>query len=369
MDWLGNWSTVGTVLSPLNAANIHETRTYMVNATYNPNLAYSFRVVAQNTIGYGLGFPTMTAKSVSNSVTLGTTPPAPTNLTAVLQAGPQVRLTWRDNATNESGFVIERSIDGVNFSFLANAPARNNTGNVTFTDTSVKNATTNMTYTYRVAAGNVAGNSVWSNYAAVAVPLVTRPLAPSNLTATLATGPQINLAWTDNSTNETGFVIERSANGGAFTQIATVAAGAVTFTDTAVAPSLMNVTYTYRVAASNSAGTSAFSNTASATVPALPAAPGNFMIVSGPNANKTRSVVLSWADQSNNETGFTIQRATNSLFTQGLTTVNVAANTTTFTVTGLSRGTQYWFRIRSNNGTFVFSVWVNATPFPITTNP
>ena len=38
-------------------------------------------------------------------------------------------------------------------------------------------------------------------------------------------------------------------------------------------------------------------------------------------------------------------------------------------VTGLNRNTTYYFRIRVNNGTFVFTAYVNATPFPITTNP
>jgi hypothetical protein len=91
--------------------------------------------------------------------------------------------------------------------------------------------------------------------------------------------------------------------------------------------------------------------------------------VNGPNANKSRSVILSWIDNSSNETGFTIQRATNSTFTLGLTSVSVPADTASYTWTGLSRGTQYWFRIRSNNGTFVFSVWLNAVPSPILTNP
>ena len=370
MNWGGTWSDVGTVLSPLNVANTHGQRSYTVPTTYNPNQAYSYRVVAQNTIGYGIGFPTMTAQSASDTVvTLGTPPAAPTNLTAALQTGPQVRLTWRDNATNESGFVIERSDNGGPFVQIGTAPARNNTGNATYTDTTVRNATTAMTYTYRVAAGNVAGPSAWSNNVTTAVALTTSPVAPSSLTATLAGGPQIDLAWRDNSSNETGFVVQRSTNGVNFTQIATTAAGVVSFTDTAVAPAVSNVTYTYRVAATNGAGTSTFSNTAAATVPALPAAPGNFTAVNGPNANRNRSVLLSWTDQSNNETSFTIQRATNSLFTQGLATVNVPAGSNTFTVSGLSRGTQYWFRIRSDNGIYVYSVWVNAVPSPITTNP
>ncbi|HSB64925.1 MAG TPA: fibronectin type III domain-containing protein, partial [Anaerolineales bacterium] len=97
--------------------------------------------------------------------------------------------------------------------------------------------------------------------------------------------------------------------------------------------------------------------------------PSNLFLVNGPNKNKLRSVILTWADNSNNETGFTIERATNALFTQGLTTTNVGANVTTLTQTGLSPNTQYWFRIRANNGPIVFTVWVNATPFPILTNP
>ena len=80
-------------------------------------------------------------------------------------------------------------------------------------------------------------------------------------------------------------------------------------------------------------------------------------------------MILNWIDNSSNETGFTIQRATNSLFTQGLTTTTVAANVKTLTVTGLGINTQYWFRIRANNGTIISTFWVNAVPFPIRTNP
>jgi hypothetical protein len=97
--------------------------------------------------------------------------------------------------------------------------------------------------------------------------------------------------------------------------------------------------------------------------------PTNFTVVNGPLVKKLDSVILNWIDNSNNETGFTVQRATNSLFTQGLTTVTVGANTTTLTVTGLAKNTQYWFRIRTNNGTFIFTNWMNASPFPILTNP
>ena len=74
-------------------------------------------------------------------------------------------------------------------------------------------------------------------------------------------------------------------------------------------------TYAYRVAATNLAGSSTWSNTATITVPG---APSNFLAQNGPNSGTSRSVVLRWTDNSTIETGFTIQRATNSTFTQGL---------------------------------------------------
>jgi hypothetical protein len=370
----GTWTDVGVVLSPLSSPNIHQLRTFTVPGTYNPAQAFRYRVVAKNTVGYGAEFPSMTVQSMTAELPVGTAPLAPTTLTAVQQAGPQVRLTWRDNATNETGFAIERSDNGGPFVQIAIAPARNNTGNVTFTDTSIKTATTNMTYTYQVAALNPVGPSAYSNLVTVAVAVGTLPTAPTSLTAVLQAGPQVALSWIDNAVNETGFVIQRSTNGGAYSTIGTFAASAgtgirVTTVDATAMPSFTNVTYTYRVAATNSVGSSAFSNTAYAVVPALPATPSNLIVVNGPNKNKSRSVILVWSDNSSNETGFTIQRATNSLFTQGLTTVTVGANVTTLTQTGLTANTQYWYRIRANDGTIIFTVWVNATPFPITTNP
>ena len=91
------------------------------------------------------------------------------------------------------------------------------------------------------------------------------PAAPSGLSATAISRNQINLAWTDNSSNETGFQIERSRAGGAFSLIATTAANATAYSNTSgLTP---NKTYSYRVRAINAAGSSAYSNTASATTP------------------------------------------------------------------------------------------------------
>ena len=59
------WNAVGTIVVPLDQPNVHETRTWIDPVAFNPNVIWYYRVVAQNTLGYGAGFPTMTAQSTS----------------------------------------------------------------------------------------------------------------------------------------------------------------------------------------------------------------------------------------------------------------------------------------------------------------
>jgi predicted phage tail protein len=97
----------------------------------------------------------------------------------------------------------------------------------------------------------------------IVVPL---PPAPSALTATAVSRTQINLSWTDNSGDESGFKIERCRNASCtnFAQIAQVGANVTTFADTTVSK---NTAYNYRVRAFNTSGNSSYSNTAGAKTP------------------------------------------------------------------------------------------------------
>jgi hypothetical protein len=88
------------------------------------------------------------------------------------------------------------------------------------------------------------------------------PQAPTNLTATAASSSQINLSWTDNSNNETGFKVERSKYGTRFNQIAARGANVTTYSNIGLAAS---TTWYYRVRAYNGGGNSDYSNVASAT--------------------------------------------------------------------------------------------------------
>ena len=268
-------------------------------------------------------------------------PAAPTNLAANTVSSSQINLTWTDNANNESGFRIEQSTDGTNFTQIATAGSNA----VSFSVTGLSASTT---YFYRVASFNSAGDSGFSNTASAttSAPPTSVPAAPSGLNATAVSSSQINLTWTDNANNESGFRIEQSTDGTNFTQIATAGSNAVSFSVTGLSAS---TTYFYRVASFNSAGTSGFSNTASATTsgpPApVPAAPSG---LSATAVSRTQ-INLSWTDNSGDESGFRIERCKNPNCTSFVQIAEVGANVTTFADTTVNRNTSYNYRVRAFN--------------------
>jgi hypothetical protein len=94
---------------------------------------------------------------------------------------------------------------------------------------------------------------------------VTPPSAPTNLSANTVSTSEIDLAWIDTSSDETGFVVDRSDDGVNYTSIASLEADTTTFSDSGLAA---NTTYSYQVAAVNDAGLSDYSATANATTQA-----------------------------------------------------------------------------------------------------
>ncbi|MCA9874914.1 MAG: multicopper oxidase domain-containing protein [Anaerolineales bacterium] len=262
MNGTGTWVDLGTVPSPLDQPNTHGVRSFTDDTFRWNSSVYSYRVVAQNMIGYGNEFMSLTAQSASAPVGVIQ---APANLSATLQAGPQVRLTWMDNATNETGFTVERSADGVTFAHIGTAPARNNTGSVTFVDSSVVLGTT---YSYRIAAVNGVNSSAYSNVVSISV---TAPASPTSVAATAVrqgNNERATVTWTDSANNESGFEVQRATN-------ATFTAGLVTNTVGANVTSyttgnISRTPYYIRVRAINAVGASAWVN---ATPFPLPIAP------------------------------------------------------------------------------------------------
>lgn len=304
-------------------------------------------------------------------IAVAVAPRAPSPLTGTTSgsgANRRSNLTWTDNSLNETAFVVQRSVTASGpWSVLATLPPNT----VSYSDAT---GNTNEIFYYQILALNRVGYSGVPGYSTVSasagsnvLPLGPPPDAPTNLTAAVQDGPQVLLTWNDRATNESGFVVERAIGAGAFTTLAVVGArtgtGSVNFTDTTVT---YGTTYSYRVRAQNAVGFSAFSNTATVTVPARPAAPSNVTATASVQGNNNARVTLTWTDNSNNETGFTVQQATDAAFSQNLVTSTAGANVTTFTTGNVNRNTQYYYRVRANNGP-IGSAWVNAAPFPIRT--
>jgi galactose oxidase len=127
------------------------------------------------------------------------------------------------------------------------------------------------------------------------VPVSNTPAAPTNLIASATSSSQINLSWTDNSTNEDGFKIEQSTDNVNFSQIATVGPGVTTYSNTGLSAA---ATYYYRVRASSTLnGDSNYSNTAQATTAGLVAAPSSLAAA----AVSSSEFDLSWTDNSSTE--------------------------------------------------------------------
>lgn len=186
----------------------------------------------------------------------------------------------------------------------------------------------------------------------------TLPTAPSGLTATELSSTSVRLNWMDNSNNETGFEVQRRLYpSGTFGYLGASAANNPTLTDNSVQA---GVPYEYRVRASNSAGTSAFSNTVviTTTVP-VPAAPTN---LTASYNSITRTFTLNWADNSNNESGFNVQFSYSGSAFSDL--ANVGANVRTYTSGPSPTAGPYQFRVRAYNGNG-YSGWSNVVSLTV----
>lgn len=314
-------------------------------------------------------------------------PAAPTNLTGSLYftgVKYQVNLNFQDNANNEFWVVAERCLGSgcTDFAPVAQTRGENATG---LADAALDRG---VIYTYRVRAVGFMGVSDYTNTVQVTVPGVNPPAAPSNLTAAMS-GANVVLNWQDNSNNETQFYIDRCQGAGCTDFMGWAGSGVPTWTDYSAAA---GQSYSYRVRAWNVDGYSAYTNTvtintssvpsptvyvpptptrtltptrtptplaASATptrTPTLPAAtatPGSTVPAAPSNltasALSARQIVLSWTNNSANQSGVRIEGCQGPSCTNFAQFASAAGSTTSYTVAGLNPGTTYRFRVRAYN--------------------
>jgi len=307
------------------------------DSNLSANTIYFYRLRAYNAGGFSNYTNEASATTLSNSLA------APGHVTAQSVSATQIKLAWTDNSTIETGFKIERRPGAAtNYTLVATVGA-----NVTsFADTGLAAETK---YSYRLRAYNAGNHSAYST-AVSAITLPTPPLAPSLLAAGVISQTQIDLEWSDNSSNEAGFKIERRiGNAGVFAEIDTAEANVTSFANSGLKA---NTKYFYRIRAYNPGGHSAYANAVEATtLRKPPAAPGSLTAV----AREGLQINLAWLDNATNEDSFKIERriggSAGSPAGAYAPVAALGANATSYTDSGLTPLTMYWYRVRaSNNG-------------------
>jgi hypothetical protein len=293
-----------------------------------------------------------------------TTPATPTLLTAQALSTKKIQLTWQDNAYNETHYSVERyQLPDTTFTTLVSTlPA----GTTQFSDTT---AVANASYCYRVRAlGYVSGSqpvlSAVSQKACTTTPAtLTPPAAPSNLvveTKNNGSSRSDLLKWTDNATNETGFMIDRityeSSGLRRYTVSSPVDANTTSYTFYSY-PAFINA---YKVKASNDAGSSAYSNLVitQENLNTLPPAPA---VELEATALSSSQIKLTWKDLTPNgndlteehlfmqEDSIEVSRSTGTNGGYQLVAV-LPANTTSFINSGLTASTTYCYWVRTKRG-------------------
>jgi hypothetical protein len=264
-------------------------------------------------------------------------PNAPSGLGANAASATSVSLNWTNNATNQTGFHLDRATD-TNFTqnlITETVPASPSS----FTDTT-SGLAPGGTYYYRLRAFNAAGDSGNSNTAVVSIPVA--PPKATNQAVTNVTTNEIDLIWQDNAGHAAdSYQIYRAVNGGSFSLLVTLPPTSrtppsnYTYNDTGLMPGTF---YEYHILAVNISGNNDFAGTNATTLTVAPTASA---------AAGNGSVTVSWGSVPG-AVGYNLYRSTTS--GSGFAKVNASPITgTSFTDTGLTNGTQYFYQVTAVN--------------------
>ncbi|MBI3640117.1 MAG: fibronectin type III domain-containing protein [Thaumarchaeota archaeon] len=310
------------------------------NTGLTTGTTYIYRVSATNSVGTSnpsseaVATPTKTSSPPKNIP-----PNPPTDLTATTSSGTQINLSWNLPASNGgppvTGYKIQYHLDSGNFTNLVS-----NTG-TTATGYFHTGLSSGHIYTYKVFAINSVGTSNSSNTAsAVTIQVSSAPYPPTGLTANSVSPTSINLSWTapqnTGGSTITGYTIEYKVGSGSYsvlvpnTNLATYLHKGLT----------TGTTYTYRVSAINSIGTSVPSNEVSA-VPSKTYIPTGVTAV----AVSPTQIDLSWIPPSETFgqpiSGYRIdQKLSSNVFNN---IVDNTGKTTNYSIKNLSTGKTYTF--------------------------
>lgn len=186
--------------------------------------------------------------------------------------------------------------------------------------------------------------------------------APSALKAGVKYGSassQIALSWTDNSTAETGYAVERSTNGSNWTVLTdSLPANTTSYLDTGRAE---NTRYYYRVKARQNSAASAYSAVASASTILI--APSQWGIT---GTRTTTGITLKWSTGSAVSTGVTLDRSTDGVTWMNVANLSGRATTYADTIPAYRADQLYFYRVRNTAGAVksAFSPWNSGVQAP-----
>jgi alpha-tubulin suppressor-like RCC1 family protein len=257
-------------------------------------------------------------------------PIPPSGIALIVISSTQITISWTDRSNNESGFEIERATSAEGgpasgWTLLATVGS----GITSYSDETV--SPPNIYY-YRISSYNTFGNSSYSNEV---TPLAT----PSPLTLSVISSTEINLFWSNNSPDETGFTVERKIGvGDTYAQLANPTADTTFYPDATVTP---GNTYYYRVKAYNTFISSPYSNEANATI--RPDAP---MALTA-TAISSSQIDLTWTDVYG-ETSYKVERSLTTATGYSLL-ATVGTDVTLYSDTVVTPATTCYYRVRGWN--------------------
>ena len=258
------------------------------------------------------------------------TPDAPGALTVTDFTLTEATLHWSDRSNNEQGFAIERSVgDNLSFSLLASLPV----DATLYEDNTLQS---NQLYYYRVQAIGQSDNSPYTQSVAV-----NTYNAPNSLTATAQDATTVALSWHDNSAIETGFVVERSADGTIYYSLDTLDADLITYIDSQITA---GIDYHYRVYALVDKINTNPTNTAIAGVLTNPTD------LSAVAASRD-TVWLAWHYAGHNASHYVIERKIEGGDFTNLIALAIEPNDTDvqYSDTDIEEGQQYTYRIKTTD--------------------
>jgi titin len=314
----------------------------------------------------------MSPKLLRPRATAATAPLAPTALSATA-GNAQVSLTWTAPASNGGAAITQYNVQYRPAYSLENNFTQVTSADVNVTSLTVTGLTNGVALVFRVAAVNAIGVGEYSPLSSGVTP-AGAPLAPISVGATPGNA-QVVVSWSlpllaNQGPAITDYTVQYSSNSGS--SWTTFSRAASTATSATVTGLVNGTVYTFRVAAVNSVGTGAYSSGYPLVTPrTTPGAPTSLAATAGDT-----QVVLSWNAPASNGgaaiTDYTVQYSTD-IGSTWATFSRAASTATTATVTGLTNGTAYVFRVAAVNvaGTGAYATTAgSATPSaPVSVSP